>query len=79
METIFDYNPTEEEWKVLYDGPMPEPLKEHYFEFDEDSLNMDLYRLFLIRKDYAKANHHLEQIKDREYAFAVSYNDLISE
>lgn len=77
METIFDHDPTAEEMDVLFGGPFSPDHKKMYLEVIEgDSALADLYRLFNLRGD-PKAEHYLAAIKDRRYAFELTYNDLV--
>lgn len=59
METIFDYNLSEEEQKYIavFD-------KETYLKFDDDTKNKDLAMLFYCRGDMKKMKHYIKLVKN---------------
>ena len=60
METIYDYNPTKEEWIQL--GYMP---RDHYERIvGDDSRNLDLALLFYIRGKKWKWKKYIGKVKD---------------
>ena len=60
METIYDHNPTKEEWKQL--GYMP---REQYESIvDDDCRFYDLARLFHIREKKWKMRRYINKVKD---------------
>jgi len=68
METIFDYNPTEEELGRfnLRTQKQIDEIKRLYEEYpDVDSINYQLGLLFAIRGDKRKANKYWSYIKDK--------------
>lgn len=61
METVFDYNMTDEEKKFLgFDG---EGIKETYLRYaGENSVNLGLAELFWYRGDKKKAEEYAEKL-----------------
>jgi hypothetical protein len=69
METIFEHNITKLEIEMLTScAPHKHRWdKDKYLQFsDADTVNSDLYRLFIIRNQNEKAESYLEKIKERE-------------
>jgi hypothetical protein len=69
METIFEYNVTKLEIEMLTSCAPPKHRwdKDKYVQFsDTDTINSDLYRLFIIRNQNEKAECYLDKIKERE-------------
>ena len=60
METIFDFNPTEEELKKITLVPKEEYLR----VFDDDSKALDNTWLFYLRGDNQRMHHYFNQIKN---------------
>ncbi len=75
METIFDYHVTGIEIEVL-NSFIPSRVirnKELYLsKVDTDKSNADLYHLFLLRGEDAKAENFLKKIKDPKYKYLLS-------
>jgi hypothetical protein len=75
METIFDHSLTDEEMRGLLGGT---ETKTEYVRFaNQDSVNVDLYRLFSRRGDEERAEGYLSKVEDPDLRFSASYSDLI--
>ena len=76
METIFDHNPTREELTNLLGSAIP---REEYFAAatNQESEYGELYRLFMLRNDPARAGRFLDLITDPIYRLNVSQVDLV--
>ena len=68
METIFDHDPTDEEFDPLLGSGDKRDSKEEYIEFlDQDSSCRDIFRLLWSRGEYDLADSYLSKIHDHEY------------
>lgn len=78
METVFDFNLTEEEKRRL---SLSEQTRESYIqEADEDRIALDLFYLLMGRGNYHKAKQYLALFKDRAYRseiFRCYWGDIV--
>lgn len=75
IDSIFDYNPTPEEIKDIT-GSL---TKEEYQKLFSDGSNMDLFLLFMRRRDYEKAKKYLVRfdIEKRKNILRDYWGDII--
>jgi hypothetical protein len=69
METIYDNNVTKLELEMLISCVPHKGMgnKDHYLKYtDIDTINSDLYRLFLIRDQAEKAETYMKKVKEPE-------------
>jgi hypothetical protein len=66
IETIYDHNVTDAEILVMTDG-YPETKDEYFYALSQDSAYADLYRLYIIRNDPAKADYFVAQITEKAF------------
>ena len=69
METIFDNNVTKLEMEMLTSCAPHKGMKnkDNYLKYsDIDTINSDLYRLFLIRNQVEKAESYMKKVKEPE-------------
>ncbi|WP_027185674.1 hypothetical protein [Desulfovibrio inopinatus] len=65
METIWDYNPTENELKSLF-GNLAAAKRNREQVQDDDDRNMWLASLFGVRGDMEKRDAYVAQIQDKQ-------------
>ena len=65
IETILDYNPTEEEWKRFGGKEFIMKYREIYLQSHSDNHNYHLGLLFSMRDDKYKANTYFNKIEDK--------------
>lgn len=78
MENVFDYNMTENERNKLIGSNISKD--EYIKEADEDRITLDLFYLFMGRRNYEKAKNYLARFKDKEYrssTFRYYWGDII--
>ena len=66
IETILDYNPTEEEWKRFGGKSVFMRWFDLYTKSSPDNLNYHLGLLFSMRGNKEKANHYFSKIEDKD-------------
>lgn len=69
MDTIFDYKVTKIEMEILSSCSPHISFsdKEKYLKYcDIDTINADLYRLFILRNDVDNAENYAKKIKDTQ-------------
>ena len=69
METIFEYDVTKLEIEMLTSCAPNKTKrdKDQYLKFsDIDTINSDLYMLFIIRNQNEKAESYLQKVKERK-------------
>ena len=66
IETILDYNPTEQEWKRFGGRDFIMKYLDIYLQSHSDNHNYHLGLLFSMRGNKAKANAYFSKIEDSE-------------
>lgn len=74
METVFDHGITEAEYDQLFGGPIPTDPK-FMPEFDADTENGMIFRLYSIRGRDELADKYYHKIKDHSYRLNLNIND----
>lgn len=82
METIFDFDLSEEERKRLARRYATKEEYIRYLSGDDDRRILDLFYLFMHRRDYERAKHYLSMFKSRKYReeiYRCYWGDIISD
>ena len=67
IETILDYNPTEQEWKRFgFEGESDFKKYSHIFINSHDSINYQLGLLYAMRGEKDKANKYWQKVENDE-------------
>ena len=76
MDTIFDYRVTKLEKEILASCSPHKRIvdKEDYLKYtDIDTINADLYRLFILRDEVDTAEIYAKKIKDTQSISSISF------
>lgn len=75
METIFDHQITQAELEALA-GPL-DWTREDFEKFSQESNYANIYRLYIYRGDFEKAENYLSKVKTKNYKlFSLCNHDL---